>query len=186
VLITVDVTAITTVAGTDGTVDFDLSVAPNGDGALVAAVQDHTTTFTAVNLSIQKDVRNVTASGSFAATASGDPGDTLEYQLTVTNNGGDASAVVVTDTVPDYTTLVDDGTNFATVELNGGGPVDITLATNDDVNEDVNVGTGNAAASTAGSALNFYVGATNSDASDTGGTMTGTDSVVILYQVLID
>ena len=78
------------------------------------------------------------------------------------------------------------GTNFAQVDLNGGGAVDITIASNDDANEDVNVGTGNAAGTAAGSALNFYVGAGNSDASDTGGTMTGTDTVVIIYQVQID
>jgi len=188
-LITVDVTAVTTVAGTDGTVDFDLSVNPDGDPVLIADLQDQTTTFTAVNLSIQKDVRNVTAGSAFAATASGDPGDVLEYQLTVTNNGGNATAVIVTDTVPDYTTLVSNafgGTNFGQVTLNAGAAVDITVASNDDVNEDVTVATGNAAGAAAGSALSFYVGAANSDASDTGGTMTGTDAVVIIYQVLID
>jgi uncharacterized repeat protein (TIGR01451 family) len=189
ILVTVDVTAITTVAGTDGTVDFDLSVNPDGDPGLIADVQDHTTTFTAVNLSIQKDVRNVTAGGTFAASAAGDPGDVLEYQLTITNNGGNATAVIVTDTVPDYTTLQDSAFGaglFAQVDLNAGGAVDITTASNDDANEDVNVGTGNAAGTAAGSALNFYVGAANSDASDTGGTMTGTDTVVVIYQVQID
>lgn len=189
VLVNVDVTAITTVAGTDGTVDFDLSVNPDGDPGLIADVQDHTTTFTAVNLSIQKDVRNVTAGGSFAASASGDPGDTLEYRLTVTNNGGNATDVIVTDSVPEYTTLVPGafgGTNFAQVSLNAGAAVDITTASNDDANEDVNVATGNAAGATPGSALSFYVGTANTDAGDAGGTLTGADTVEIIYQVQID
>ena len=45
-------------------------------------------------------------SGSFAATATGNPGQILEYRVTVTNTGGQGSAVIVTDAVPAYTTLV--------------------------------------------------------------------------------
>ena len=107
----------------------------------------------------------------------------------MTNNGGNATDVIVTDSVPEYTTLVPGafgGTNFAQVSLNAGAAVDITTASNDDANEDVNVATGNAAGATPGSALSFYVGAANSDAGDAGGTLTGADTVEIIYQVQID
>ena len=65
--------------------------------------------------------------------------------------------------------------------------MDITSVNTDD--EDTARGSGNAAGTTAGSAMLFYIGAGNADTTDTGGTVTSTspgDSFTILYQVQID
>ncbi|KRA32761.1 hypothetical protein ASD81_14715 [Nocardioides sp. Root614] len=70
---------------------------------------DETTTNVAANpnTSGNKDVRNVTASGSFGNTANASPGDTLEYRIIVTNTGNAAATgVVVTDTVASGSTYL--------------------------------------------------------------------------------
>lgn len=56
---------------------------------------------------LDKQVRNVTQGGSFSTSASADPGDEIEYQLTYTNGGqADATNVVITDEVRKRTTFV--------------------------------------------------------------------------------
>ncbi|MDQ6984569.1 MAG: hypothetical protein Q9M44_07615, partial [Ghiorsea sp.] len=65
------------------------------------------TTFNGAILTITKQVYNETANpgGAFGATATGQPGDTLTYRITVNNGGaGNATSVVVTDPMPLYTT----------------------------------------------------------------------------------
>lgn len=179
----------------NGFVDFDIVIDPNASPASVA---DQTTEFIVVALTITKEVRNESLAGAFAATATGDPGEILEYRVTVTNAGGDATVVIVDDAVPSYTTLVTHtaaygdqaaGGIFAQVtDMGGAGTsVDITSAADDD--EDGVRGSGNAAGTTAGSAMLFYIGAGNADSTNTGGTVTSTspaDSFTILYQVQID
>jgi uncharacterized repeat protein (TIGR01451 family) len=57
--------------------------------------------------SLTKAVRNVTDSGTFVAATTGDPGETIEYQLVYRNAGpGIAHDVVVTDAVPNRTTYL--------------------------------------------------------------------------------
>lgn len=194
VLLRVSVTAVASVPGSDGTVDFDVVAEPDGTpGSNTAQVQDVTTTFTAVDLAIQKEVRNVTQSGSFGASASGDPGDVLEYRVTVSNSGGDATDVSVSDPVPSYTALIVYSDTYAgTVGAFGaaaffaqadpaGTAVDLTVDSAD--NEDSTIASGDAAAAGAGSSLTFHIGTGNT--SSLGGTLTSSDTIVILYRVQI-
>jgi uncharacterized repeat protein (TIGR01451 family) len=74
-------------------IDSDQENPKNSDETIVNVTANPVT-------SGDKSVRNVTTSGSFANTATASPGDTLEYQIIVTNNGSAAaSGVVVTDAV---------------------------------------------------------------------------------------
>ncbi len=204
VLVRVNVYAETTTAGTDGTVDFDLVVNPDGTpGSNVSQQQDVTTTFTAADLTIRKEVRNVTQSGSFAASASGNPGDVLEYRVTVQNSGSNATQVVVSDAVPSYTTLVvftdsyggsersgaAAGSDlFARVSNSASPAVTVDLTYQDSDNENTAIASGHAAGTAAASAITFYIGNGNSDTTDTGGTVTNSsdDTFTILYRVKID
>jgi len=204
VLVRVIVYAEASTPGTDGTLDFDIVIDPDGTpGSNVAQQQDVTTTFTATNLSITKEVRNVSQGGSFAASADGAPGDVLEYRVTVQNTGSDATQVVVSDAVPSYTSLVVftdsyDGTQqsgaaqgdnyFAQASNSASSPATVDLTYKDTDDEDTTIASGNAAGTAAGSALTFYIGAGNSDTTDTGGTVTSSsdNTFTILYQVKID
>jgi len=96
---TVDVTA--TVAGTgNGSVEVTTTVT----GAGPAATDLTITTFQGPNLSISKEV-STDGGATFGAAASGAPGSTLTYRITVSNGGaGDATSVVITDPMPAYTT----------------------------------------------------------------------------------
>jgi len=111
---TVAVTATTNLAGTGtGTVNTTVGV---------ATPDDTVTTFLAPNLSILKEVRNVTASGSFAATATGVTADVLEYRITMTNNGlSNATTAALTDAVPVYTTYVANSTLLNSITVAGDG-----------------------------------------------------------------
>jgi uncharacterized repeat protein (TIGR01451 family)/fimbrial isopeptide formation D2 family protein len=69
-----------------------------------------TVTVAAPNVSVTHDVRNVTRAGSFAATATGDAGDVIEYRVTVTNptgaNVSPAYDLAFADTLPAGLTYV--------------------------------------------------------------------------------
>ena len=169
-----------------------------------------TTNATGAVLAVSKYVRNVTNDNGSGATqsisidganftfydggVSGDPGDTLEYALVIENNSlGDTQGVVATDPVPAYTTLstwatggygntggavvfaaVDDGTDYSEVTITDGDTESGTL------------GAANAAGTAAGSILTFYLGDGGSDATDTGGTLDGGESITVVYRVTID
>ena len=194
VLVQVDITASASVAGTDGNVGYTLTTT-DSDTANPATISCTVGVFDSVDLSIQKDVRNFTDSGAFAATASGNPGDTLEYRVTITNNGGDAADVTVTDAVPAYTSLVTHsvaygdglgGNIFATIN-DGTSTVVLTNSNADSETQPgapTETGYGNNAGTTAGSAITFYVGDTSDNAS--GGIVTSSDTFTIIYQVQID
>ena len=80
----------------------------NANPALTASytVTD-TTTVGSGQLAVQKEVRNVTQSGSFGASNQAKPGDTLEYRITYTNLGASTiSGLEVADYVPQYGTFV--------------------------------------------------------------------------------
>ncbi len=99
---TVDVTAITGPGTGNGTVTVDTTVgtAPN------SATDTTVSTFNGASLTITKEV-STDGGATFAATGAGAPGSTLTYRITVTNTGlGNATAVVVTDPMPLYTTYV--------------------------------------------------------------------------------
>lgn len=146
-----------------------------------SATDQTITTVRNVNLTVQKLVRNVTtgAAGSGIATAfngnnyyatgvTGNPGDTLEYLIVVTNAVGaaNATAVRVGDPLPPFTTYTP---NSSFVE-NGGV---LSAALNDS-------GADGDAAEFGGNAVYFYLGAGGTDGpgagtnDGTGGTLTGT------------
>lgn len=175
VLVKISVTASTDTQS-DGTVDYTLT-ASNGatpDTTIPCTVG----TFKAPTLSIKKEARN-TASGGFGATATGNPGQILEYRVTVTNTGGQAAQVKVTDAVPSYTTLVTHagsygtgtGTglpaNFIARVSDGANSVDLTMdGTDSEVQPlaPVETGFGDAAGTAATSPLNFWLGDTATNA----------------------
>jgi uncharacterized repeat protein (TIGR01451 family) len=187
VFVSVSVTATASKKNKDGLVDFDIVTNPDGDPALTAGAAGVQTTFRSVAVSIQKDSRNLTTGGAFAATSTGAPGDVVEYRVLVTNTGSNARNVIVTDKVPPYTTLVSDAfgaTLFAQAIRDAGTPVSLTTIADDD--ENTSVASGNAAGTASGSALNFYLGAANRDSTDKGGDLPSGSVVELLYQVTID
>jgi uncharacterized repeat protein (TIGR01451 family) len=184
VLLRVQIYAEASVAGTDGIVDISVVIEPDGTaGSNTAQVQNVPTTFTGAGLlSITKLVRNVTAGGALAATATGASGDVLEYQVTVESGGGDAANVVVTDAVPDYTTLVLSGSDFASY-TSPGGPGTISTAVDDENSDEVS---GANAGVAAGDSLTFYLGNAQDGSVGNGGTVYDGETFTIVYQVTID
>jgi len=81
-------------AATDG-LRADATVTVSGPGA--AASDQVTTTALAPVVSVAEDVRNITQGGAFAATGSAQPGDVLEYRMTVTNSGSAPAAALAVD-----------------------------------------------------------------------------------------
>jgi len=195
ILVKVDVTGtVGPTAGTDGTVAFTLTTTDSsaGNSQTTSTV---TTTFRASNLQVRKTVRNFTKSGSFAASATGDPGDVLEYKVEI-NNAGASSAKVVssTDAVPIYTklvcgaaalgTAVCTGTAsdiFATINL-GANTVNVTYGVDAECASSP-AAAGNAAGFAEGSALKFYMGSTCNGSTPVGGTVAASATYTIIYRV---
>ncbi len=102
--VSVTIPANTADGTTDGTTT--LTVTGSGDAGAGDDTSDNVlTTVQAPLLSITKNVRNVTAAGSFNTTATADPGNTLEYRIQVTNSGTViATSVTLTDSDNAYTT----------------------------------------------------------------------------------
>lgn len=193
----VSITGTNAAAGVDGSVDFDLDVKSQTAPAAVNDVAC-TVSFTGVDLSITKEVRSydVVTSGwraAFAATANGNPGDYLEYQVTISNAGGDATFVTVTDAVPAYTSVVSHttygdrvaGTIFATI-ADGNDTVPLTLADDSEVQDtDLDADTDNTGfGKVVGTDMTFYVGKTSNNT--TGGAVDSVTTYTITYQVQID
>lgn len=147
-----------------------------------------------ISLSITKQVRNLTDSGTFGATASGNPGDILEYQLTIDNTGGLAKSVVVTDDIPEYTTLVSFSDSYGGTEVFSPAAISTYFAQTNDgatttlittVNTDDQGNTsGDATGNAAGSTMTFYIGTGSTNAA--GGTVDNDTNYTIKYQVKID
>jgi uncharacterized repeat protein (TIGR01451 family) len=174
ILVQVDVAASTNTL-TDGTLDFTLTTTDSANGHQQDA-SCTAGTWKAPTLNIKKEVSNFsTAPGVFAATATGNPGQILEYRVTVTNTGGQSAQVVVTDAVPSYTTLVSFSgsygggapagnlTDYFARISNGSFSVDVTRDGTDSESQpaapNAKVGFGKSGATTAaGSALTFYLG----------------------------
>ncbi|WP_136523956.1 hypothetical protein [Geomonas ferrireducens] len=200
VLVKVDVKASASSITNDGLVGYTLT-ATNGTKST-----DLTCTasfYKRSQLSIQKQVRN-TAGGVWGGTATGNPGDILEYKITVKNIGGQAAKVSIKDAVPAYTTLVTNGNNFATITDSLGKSVTVTTAVDAEGQPtSINTGFGDAVPTDTNRAINFYLGDTSSQSA--GGTVpscssataatqsecttkggTWLDTYTILYQVKID
>lgn len=182
VLVKVSVAASTNTL-LDGTVDYILT---STDSALVnpstSTIACSVGTFKAPTLSIKKEVRNFSTdpTGDFIATATGNPGQILEYRVTVTNTGGQAAQVTVADAVPSYTSLVTHAGSYgsgsgsgASTDLiarvsDGTNAVNLTLGAADSEIQPlaggVETGFGKAADVTAGSPITFYLGDTSTNA----------------------
>ncbi|MQR01206.1 DUF11 domain-containing protein [Glaciimonas soli] len=81
----------------------------NASPALTSVVthNDVTTVGTPAALTLLKQVRNITQNTNYGTASNALPGDTLQYQLTATNQGSAAlNNVVVSDTTPSFTNYV--------------------------------------------------------------------------------
>lgn len=192
----------------DGTVTYRLDTT---DGTNTSNLECTAGNFKGVSLQIRKSVKNITLSdASYAATTVANPGNILEYQITVDATSGIASQVVVTDTVPAYTTLVtftagnygalvpdgtaaannlfaqiSDGTNTVNVTLDGtDSEVQPGGATETGFGKAVDFVPGTATVIEAGSGLTFFVGDTSTNAA--GGTVSTTTNYTIIYRVKVD
>ncbi len=83
------------------------------------------------SLTLGKAVRNVTQGSGFGESGVGAPGDVLEYRITFTARGNTLSNVVVRDTVPTSTRLVQNS-------YGATGEVELTCPDNSVVNIDLN------------------------------------------------
>lgn len=203
IVVKVTATATVNVFGANGTVSYSLDTTDN-QGNNPTALPGATATpvclagnFQGVGLSITKAVRNATVApaGPFVASSNGNPGEILEYQITVQNAKGKANAVRVTDAVPAYTSLVAGATYgalgsaaatdiFAKADKNGGAAVNLTVQSSDNEDAAVVSGNGTPGSVQAGQTLTFYVGTGNTAAA--GGTVDNASVYHIYYKVKID
>ncbi len=132
------------VAGVNGTHTVNLSGSTTAKtagaaGAVVtyttsaASANETVTTVLSPNVTLLKEVRNVTHAGTFSTlNVSAQSGDTLEYRLTATAAAGvgDATNNVLTDEVPPFTTYVPGSTtlNGVAVTDGAGGTLPLTAA----------------------------------------------------------
>ncbi len=200
VLVQLDIKASASSVTNDGTVGYTLTATNGTDNTDITCTASF---YKRSQLSIQKQVRN-TAGGVWGGTATGNPGDILEYKITVKNIGGQAAKVSIKDAVPAYTTLVTNGNNFATITDSLGKSVTVTTAVDAEGQPtSINTGFGDAVPTDTNRAINFYLGDTSSQSA--GGTVpscssataatqsecttkggTWLDTYTILYQVKID
>lgn len=205
----VHVTVQASTTGTaDGTVTYRLDTT---DGTNTSNIECTAGNFKGVSLQIRKAVKNITLNDvAYAATTVANPGNILEYQVTVDATSGLASQVVVTDTIPAYTSLVTftagnygiavpDGTaadnNLFAQISDGTNTVNVTVddtdsetqpggATETGFGKAVDAFPATATVIEAGGGLTFYVGDTSTNA--TGGTVSTTTNYTIIYRVKVD
>lgn len=171
-----------------------------------------TTNALAGKLTVQKYVRNVTAAvvgggltlvnppinntvTYYQTGVSGKPGDILEYAVKITDTGtGNAAAVIATDPIPTYSTLVSSSGAYG---ANNTGGATGTFAqvyssrtgTTGSIKMDnsgglANVGYGKATGQTAGSTMTFYLGLGSTTSA--GGTVNSAEIDYVIYQTKID
>lgn len=167
----------------DQTITVDTTATDSVDNAYTGTDQTITTVRN-TNLAVQKLVRNVTTGAAglglpvvyggnnyYASGVTGNPTDTLEYMIVVTNAVGaaDATNVRISDPIPPFTTYTP-----TSMFIENGGV--LSAALNDS-------GSDTDAAEFSGSAVYFYLGAGGTDGGlgaplangdGTGGTLTGT------------
>ena len=101
---------LATAAGAQSTASLSAAfLYTNASPALAAtlAASDVTTVGAPGTLSLTKLVSNLTQGGAAATAVSANPGDTLQYTLTATNNGAQSLAtLVINDATPAFTTFV--------------------------------------------------------------------------------
>lgn len=168
--------------------DTDLTVTGSGDGGGGDDTSDTvTTTAQAPAITMTKNVRNVTAAGSFATSATADPTDTLEYRIQVSNGGAvTATVVVLTDTLDSNTTFTASsiwiGSNATT--YNGAGNTNLSDGTSGDSACGADAcGAANWNVDTAGD-ITAYLG--NSATESAGGTLSAASTVYVYFRVTVD
>lgn len=179
------------------TLKADGTLATGGNTQTTASVNGWKTIVQGVQLSVVKYVRNVTTSaknsGAVAVTysgvnyyltgVSGNPGDTMEYLVVITNaSAGTANNVVFNDTLPNFTTYQ---TSTIAVDTNGDQTFNIVLPTN----ETEAVGTG--IVTQAGQNIKVFPGIGGNEGTNTGGAVTNLASApanktAVKYRIKID
>lgn len=182
--------AVTVPAGTaNGTTSVGtLTVTGSGDaGAGDDTTVARTTTAQAPALSVSKKVRNVTATGAFAAAGvTAKPAEVLEYQVQVTNGGAvQATNVVLTDVLDANITYVagslwvgSDGGTY-----NGAGNANKTDAAAGDAACGADA-CGAANYNGGSKTVTFYLGNTSNET--TGGTLNTTSTVYVYYRATVN
>ncbi|MBP2677076.1 MAG: conserved repeat domain protein [Deltaproteobacteria bacterium] len=164
--------------------DTTLNVTGTGPGAGATAQDNVVTTVVAPNLSIVKDVRNVTLGGGFAATANAAPSQILEYRLTVTNGGAAAAtAVVLTDPDHTWTTYVA-GTIWIGSNGVSSGPPNVLQDDNNSGAETCAIPVCGIANATAGGLITANLG--NGATELVGGSLPPGTTVYVYFQVRVD
>ncbi len=171
-----------------------------------------TTNAYAGQLTIQKYVRNVTAAvvgggltlvnppinntvTYYQTGVSGKPGDILEYAVKITDTGtGNATAVIATDPIPTYSTLVSSSGAYGANNTGGAtGTFALVYSSRtgttgslkvDNSGGLANVGYGKSSGQTAGSTMTFYLGIGSTTAA--GGTVNSAETDYFIYQTKID
>jgi uncharacterized repeat protein (TIGR01451 family) len=190
---------------TNGTVDFNVTTSSSGGGNVVTLpTGDITTTFRSNNLQVRKTVANCGTTGtcgSYAASATGNPGDILEYKVEVNNAGGSVAKLVkAADAVPTYTQLVCGaaisgasalgtaactGTPttaaIATIQKTGSASATYISFQSSDNECGSGDGSGNAAGFAETNALNFYLG--SGCTASAGGDVDSAATYTIIYRV---
>jgi len=110
---TFDLTVTPGTLNTGGVQTITVDISAEDSGAVEAAATDQTiTTVTAASLAVTK----------VADVANAAPGDTITYTITVTNSGSsDATAVTLTDAVPQFTSYTANSTLLNGITVNGDG-----------------------------------------------------------------
>ena len=207
ILVKVTVTGVVgATVNTPGTVPFTVTTSDSLGTNSIATVTPIVTTFNASNLQIRKTVRNCgqsTAVGScgaipYTAAATGNPGDILEYKVEVINAGASSASVVsAQDAVPVYTSLISFttstygdsgtagtglGTQYFAQVTDGTTTGSLTMQSSD--TEVANIGAGDAAGTTANSAIHFFLGSGVSNSA--GGSIAATKTFTILYRMKVN
>jgi hypothetical protein len=162
-------------------------------------------------LTVQKYVRNVTdttktGGGStlvnppinnavtyYQTGVSGKPGDILEYAVSIKDSGtGNATAVIATDPIPTYSTLVNSSGAYGANNTGGASGTFAQVYRNattanikmDNSGGTANVGYGKSTGQAAASTMTFYLGAGST--ASAGGTLNTSETAYIIYQTKID
>lgn len=171
----------------------DGTTATGGNAQSSDTVNGWATTVNGVTLTVDKYVRNVTTAAKnpgaadisfdgqdyFEIGVTGNPGETLEYLIVIDNaTSGNAAGVEFNDTLPTFTTYVDDS---AQVDTDSDGAFDVTLPT--DETEADNEG---GIVTQSGRSIQVFAGTGGNEDSDTGGEIAAGEQSVVKYQITID
>jgi len=180
------------------TADGTQAAANGGNAETQDSVNGWVTTVNGVTLAVAKYVRNVTTASRntgavavtyggvdyYAAGVLGNPGETLEYLVVITNgSAGDSTGVEFNDTLPEFTTYT---TSSIAVDTNGDETFDVTLP-GSETEADGEAGI----VTQTGQAIQIFAGTGGNENTDTGGSITSVSTApnnksAVRYQITID